>query len=209
MKTYGQFCALARALDHVGDRWTLLVVRELLLGEAGYGELQAALAGVPSNLLAERLRDLERDGLVARQPSGADRRRVTYRLTALGRALEPAVRALLVWGAHWMQTGPGDDRFDPRWAALALAALIEQRTTPAAGTVELRFDGGPITVTAPGSGPVRVESGEPATPPDAVVEGDARLLLAAASGQLSLRAAARRGLRVRGNRQLAIALLRP
>lgn len=209
MKTYGQFCALARALDHVGDRWTLLIVRELLLSKTGYGELQTALAGVPTNLLAERLRDLERDGLVTRQPSGSDRRRVTYRLTALGRGLEPAVRALIVWGAHWMGTGPGDDRFDPRWAALALGALIADRTAPAAGLVELRFDGGPVTVTATGTGPVRVDRGEPPGAADAVVEGDAGLLLAVASGQVSLGAAARRGLRVRGDRKLAAALLAP
>lgn len=209
VKPYGQFCALARALDHVGDRWTLLIIRELLLGEAGYGELEAALAGVPTNLLAERLRDLERDGLVTRQPSSADRRRVTYRLTPLGRALEPPVRALIVWGAHWMRTGPGDDRFDPRWAALALGALIGERTVPADGVVELRFDGGPVTLTATGAGPVRIDHGEPAGMPDAVIEGDAGLLLAVASGQLPLGAAARRGLRVRGDRQLAAALLAP
>ena len=209
MKSYGQFCALARALDHVGDRWTFLIVRELLLGDAGYGDLQTALTGIPTNLLADRLRDLERDGLVTRQSGGADRRRVTYRLTPLGRGLEPAVRALIVWGAHWMRTGPGDDRFDPRWAALALGALLADRVTPADGVVELRFDDGPVTVTATGTGPVRIDRDEPAVTPDALVEGDAGLLLAVVSGQLSLGAAARRGLRVRGDRQLAAALLAP
>lgn len=209
MKTYGQFCALARALDHVGDRWTLLIIRELLLGDAGYGELQGALAGVPTNLLAERLRDLEGDGLVTRQPDGADRRRVIYGLTPLGRGLEPAVRDLIVWGAHWMQAGPGGDRFDPRWAALALEALLAERTPPAAGTVELRFDGGPVTVAATGTGPVQVDRAPAAGTPHAAVEGDAALLLAVASGQMSLATATRRGLRVRGDRRLAAVLVQP
>ena len=201
MKTYGQFCALARALDHVGDRWTLLIVRELLLGDAGYGDLLAGLAGVPTNLLAERLRDLEADGLVTREASPADRRRVTYRLTPLARGLEPAVRELIVWGAHWMATGPGDDRFDPRWAALALAALLEGRTPQASGTVELRFDGGPLTVTSTAE-QVVVERGAPLQRTDAEVEADAALLLAIAARQLTLGAAQRRGLRVRGDRHL-------
>jgi DNA-binding HxlR family transcriptional regulator len=209
VKTYGQFCALARALDHVGDRWTLLVIRELLLGDASYGDLQAALRGIPTNLLAERLRDLEADGLVIRRTSEVDRRRVVYRMTALGRGLEPALRELIVWGAHWMRTGPSGDRFDPRWAALALSALLHGRTPSARGIVVFRLDGGPLTVASTGSGRVKVEPGRPAGEPDAEVEGDAGLLLAVASGQLPLESARRRGLRVRGDRRLVHALLQP
>ena len=206
MKSYGQFCALARALDHVGDRWTLLIVRELLLSDASYGDLQAALAGVPTNLLADRLRDLEHDGLLVRDAAGADRRRVIYRLTPLGRGLEPAVRALIVWGAHWMRSGPGEQRFDPRWAGLALTALLEDRTPPFAGVVEFRFEGGAVALASTGEGRVHVER-RPADRADAVVEGDAALLLAVVSGQLSLASATRQGLRVRGDRQLVRALL--
>jgi DNA-binding HxlR family transcriptional regulator len=209
VKTYGQFCALARALDHVGDRWTLLIIRGLLLADAAYGDLQAALAGVPTNLLAERLRDLERDGLVTRQAARADRRRVRYGLTPLGRGLEPAVRALIIWGAHWMRSGPGDDRFDPRWARLALTALLAERRPPAPSTLELSFDGGPLTLVSTGTGTVRVDRSDPEGSADAVVEGDAGLLLAVASGQLSLGTATRRGLRIRGDRRLAAAFLEP
>lgn len=207
MRTYGQFCALARALDHVGDRWTLLIIRELLLADASYGDLQAALAGVPTNLLADRLRDLERDGLVVRDAAGADRRRVIYRLTPLGLGLEPAVRTLIVWGAHWMRSGPDGHRFDPRWAGLALAALLQDRTLPAAGVVEFRFEGGAVAVASTGDeGPVRVDR-RSADQADAVVEGDAALLLAVVSGQRSLASASRQGLRVRGNRGMVRSLL--
>jgi DNA-binding HxlR family transcriptional regulator len=86
---------VARSLEIVGDRWTLLVVRELLLAGRRYGELERALAGIPSNLLAERLRLLEDEGLVTRAP--ADR---AYRLTAKGRDLAPVLASLAVWGTR-------------------------------------------------------------------------------------------------------------
>lgn len=215
-KTYGQFCGLARALDHVGDRWTLLVVRELLLGDATYGDLRAALDGIPTNLLADRLRILEGDGLVTRDTSHPDRRRVTYRLTPLGRGLEPAILALISWGSHWMLPGQGDDRFDPRWGALALRALLGERDPPVRGTLELRTDGPPLQVVSTGGGPLRVgprvgdgpRVGAPASP-DAVVRGDTVLLLGLVSGRLSLSAALRRGMSIEGDRALVRALLLP
>lgn len=214
-KTYGQFCGLARALDHVGDRWTLLVVRELLPGDASYGELRAALDGIPTNLLADRLRDLERDGLVTRDTGHPDRRRVTYRLTPLGRGLEPAILALISWGSHWMLPGPGNDRFDPRWGVLALRALLGERDPPVRGTLELRTEAPPLEVVSTGDGPLQVGprvgdgSTGASTPPDAVVRGDTVLLLGLVSGRLSLSAALRRGVGIEGDRALVRALLLP
>lgn len=203
-KTYGQFCALARALDHVGDRWTLLIVRELLISPAGYGELQGALEGIPTNLLADRLQALAADAVVERETEVHDRRRVTYRLTPLGEALGPAIDALIVWGAHWMATGPGDDRFEPRWAALALRALLADRLTSFSGAVEFTFGADSVLVVgtdAPDtSGPdgqeVRVS-----------IDGPAPLLLALASGQLALDEAAREGVVIRGDAGVLRALL--
>lgn len=124
-RSYGQFCGLARALDHVGDRWTLLVVRELLLGPRTVRQLQSSLAGISPALLADRLRTLAADGLVRRNDAPARSKAVAYRLTALGAALEPAIRELIRWGAHWMLSGPGDDHVDPGWAVLALRALLD------------------------------------------------------------------------------------
>jgi DNA-binding HxlR family transcriptional regulator len=94
-KPYHLSGPVARALEVVGDRWTLLVVRELLLGGARYGKLEQALPGIPSNLLAERLRLLEEEGIAAR---GADDR--VYRLTAKGRDLAPVLAGLALWGAR-------------------------------------------------------------------------------------------------------------
>ena len=203
-KTYGQFCALARSLDHVGDRWTLLIVRELLLAPAGYGELQGALEGIPTNLLAERLQTMAADGIVERETPASDRRRVTYRLTPLGEALRPSVDALIVWGAHWMAAGPGDDRFDPRWAALALRALLADRLTSFHGVVELRF--GDQSVRLVGAGAPRPSAGDGGRA-RVEIEGPAALLLALASGQLTVDEAARAGVAFRGDDRAVRALL--
>lgn len=136
-KTFGQFCALARALDRVGDRWTLLIVRELLLEPARYGELRDALPGLATNLLALRLRQLEADGLLEHIRSlGASH--ATYRLTPHGRALEPVLLAFIRWGAGYMATGPGADVVDERWAFLALRALLAtDQVTASQGEVRL------------------------------------------------------------------------
>src|SRR6185312_3549711 len=99
-RTYADSCAIARALDVVGERWALLVVRELLLGPQRFGDLRHALPGVSSNLLTDRLRELEAHGVLARRklppPAGA----VVYELTGSGKELEPVLLALGQWGAR-------------------------------------------------------------------------------------------------------------
>lgn len=208
MKRYGQFCGLARGLEHVGDRWTLLVIRELLLGPCSYGDLLTALDGIPTNLLADRLRQLEADGLVAREVDPEDRRRAVYLLTTLGQGLEPALLALIKWGAHWMRAGQGDDRFDPRWSVLAIRALLQDRRATRSGTLELRIGGDALTVATTGEGSIRVQGGGAAAA-GATVEGDPGLMLGLVSGELTPKEAARRGLRVHGDSTLARALLVP
>ena len=207
MKTYGQFCGLARALDHVGDRWTMLIVRELLIDDTTYGELLSALEGVPTNLLADRLRQLEDDGLLTRHADPDDRRRVRYQLTELGRGLEPALLALIRWGAHWMGTGPAGDRFEPKWAMLAVRALLSDRAPTVEGTIALRFDDEPVTVESR-AGAVHVRRGAPASE-EVSVEGTSAVVLGLVSGQMSMAAATRSGLRMRGDRTLARAVLVP
>jgi len=116
-RCYHQFCGLARALDRVGERWTLLIVRDLLLGPRRYGQLLESLQGLTTNLLAKRLKDLQRWGLIERQGSGSATR---YRLTPDGAALEPAIMELARWGGRYMGEPPGPlDRLDLSWALLS------------------------------------------------------------------------------------------
>jgi len=111
-------CPVARALDLVGDRWTLLVIRDLLGGQKRYGDLLASAEHIPTNILAERLKRLERAGLLERIPYSEHPPRFAYRLTAEGRGLGRAVDALATWGlAHF----PGTVRAVPDMEKLASA----------------------------------------------------------------------------------------
>lgn len=202
-KTYGQFCALARALDHVGDRWTLLIVRELLLGPRTFAALQGALDGISPNLLVGRLRSLAADGLVERNDAPPRSRAVEYRLTEDGAALEPAILALIRWGSRWMLTGPGDDRAEPSWTPLALRALLGGAPVAPAvdGNVHLDVDGHEVSVVVT-EGRRTVVAGRHG-PADATVTALTPIVLGAAAGVLELPDST-----VTGNRVLAHAALK-
>lgn len=134
-KSYHQHCGLARALDVVGERWTLLIVRELLLGTRRYSQLQKALEGVTTNLLADRLQRMQQRGLIEKTPAG-------YRLTPAGEELEPAIMALARWGGRYMaEMGPGDRR-DLGWALLSYKRQYAggQRLTVEVDTGERVFE---------------------------------------------------------------------
>ena len=123
MRSYNQYCGLARTLDHVGQRWTMLVIRELLLGPKRFTDLRDGLPGIATNLLTDRLRQLEADDLVTRRDLPPPAASTVYELTPAGRDLEEAVHALVRWGGRWMVRGPGNDEFRAPWLALALDAL--------------------------------------------------------------------------------------
>lgn len=127
-RNYGQFCGLARALDVVGDRWNLLIVRQLLVAPARYGELLEGLPGVATNLLSARLRDLEAAGVIERRPA-PDANAVVYVLTEWGAQLREPVEGLIRWSTPLIATGPSNDHFRIEWLALALPALLRARRT--------------------------------------------------------------------------------
>lgn len=186
-KSYRQYCGLARALDHVGDRWTLLMVRELLMGARSYKALSEALPGLADNLLTQRLAHLEADGLTARSSNPTRSKSVSYQLTAAGRALEPAIFELIRWGGMWMTSGPGEDAVRPEWLILALRALLEDRdVTMPQGRVLVVVPGHSLTV---GIGPegrwVRPDASfdEPAL---AVIRGGFDQILGLAAGHLDV-----------------------
>ncbi|MEZ4372704.1 MAG: helix-turn-helix domain-containing protein [Polyangiaceae bacterium] len=124
-RRYGQYCGLAHALDVVGERWTLLILRDLLLGPRRYGALLSGLqgasggAGITTNLLAKRLRELETSGLIERCELAS--RAAGYRLSPLGEAIEPAIQELARWGGeHFMHGQPADERLSLGWMLLNL-----------------------------------------------------------------------------------------
>jgi DNA-binding HxlR family transcriptional regulator len=124
-KSYAQYCGVAAALDRVGDRWTLLILRELSFGEQRFTDLRTALPGIASNLLAERLRDLEDDGLVEQRELPAPAARTVYALTDSGRRIRPVLRALAQFGLPFLGD-PGDQQVRPRQAIYGgLAALLD------------------------------------------------------------------------------------
>jgi DNA-binding HxlR family transcriptional regulator len=121
MKRYGQACAIARALDVVGERWNLLLVRELTLGPRRYRDLATGLPGIPSNVLAARLKDLQAAGVITRHTLPAPTDVTVYELTGAGRALQPALNELLDWGLRYGSEPSEDDAGQPGWALLGAA----------------------------------------------------------------------------------------
>jgi DNA-binding HxlR family transcriptional regulator len=119
-RNYKQFCGLARALDRVGERWTLLIVRNLLLGPKRYSDLLEELPGITTNLLAARLREMESTGLVEKRKAAPPVRATVYELGATGRALEPAIMELARWGARFMDGPREDDTANIAWGMLSL-----------------------------------------------------------------------------------------
>jgi len=123
---YQQYCGLARALDVAGDRWTLLVVRELIPGPRRFTDLIDGLPGVSRNLLAERLRGLESDGIVTRQELPPPAARQVYELTDDGRDLAAAITPLIAWGARRLSEREPTDTLHPRWAAVGMTVLADR-----------------------------------------------------------------------------------
>jgi len=131
-RRYDQYCPIAGALDLVGERWTLLIVRELLRGPARFTDLRNGLTGVPPNLLSIRLRELEAGGLVARRELPPPAARTVYELTEDGRGLEPVLRALVRWGMSRLPPPDGID-IDPG-AAVRSALWVYARPRAAGST---------------------------------------------------------------------------
>jgi DNA-binding HxlR family transcriptional regulator/putative sterol carrier protein len=123
---YQQYCALARALDVAGDRWTLLIVRELAPGPRRFTDLIDGLPGISRNLLTERLRTLERDGLIARQELPPPAARQVYELTDDGRDLAHAMAPVIAWGARRLGEREPTESFRARWAALAMVTFADR-----------------------------------------------------------------------------------
>jgi DNA-binding HxlR family transcriptional regulator len=155
-KTYDQFCPLAVALDAVGDRWALLIVRELLLGPRRFGQLQEGLPGIGTDILTARLRDLEAARVITRRAEGKAR---WYELTRDGRALLPAIRELVSWGARRLSLPPDLDTIWPRSVLTSICSAPVADLEGMDGRYEVRTGDETITVEVAG-GRVKAAQGE-------------------------------------------------
>lgn len=129
MTDYQQYCALARVADVVGNRWTLLILRELQPGPRRFTDLVDGLPGISRKLLTERLRDLERDGIVTRTELPPPVSRQVYELTDDGRDLATALMPLAAWGVRRLGQRQTEESFRPRWSAVGMAFLADRAAT--------------------------------------------------------------------------------
>jgi DNA-binding HxlR family transcriptional regulator len=192
---YAQFCPLARATEVLGERWTLLIVRELLLGPQRFSDLRRRLPGLSTSVLSARLRHLEERGVLDRRMLPSPAASSVFELTELGQGLRGVVIALSRWGLKRMEPKRAGDHFEPSWMRLGLLALARSTPTPAR-RIELRIPDEPDDVV------IHIEGGDtgtrivppghaPAAGTDATVRAEVSAMLPQLLGGLSLDDAAR------------------
>src|SRR5216683_166015 len=201
-KSYREYCALAQGLDMVGDRWTLLIVRELLiLGPCRYTDLRNGLPGIATNLLADRLREMEKAGLIRREEAPPPVATTLFHLTPRGLELRPALEALARWAGPLMARPVGDDEFRSHWLVLPFEHyLVDHSPEKPPITIEVRTGDEAVLIQA-GDGVVRARPGR-AENPDAVVIGTGSQVLGLLTGKIDLAEARRRGLQYEGDPEI-------
>ena len=158
-----QLCGIATALDVIGDRWTPLVLRDLLLGPLRFGDLVEGLPGIGTNTLTARLKHVEAAGVVHRRLLPLPERATVYELTDYGRELEPILLALGRWGTQSMGRLPSEVSSRSRWLVAAMLAFHDEaQVIDRPTTWELRLTDGAFTVQAEGT-KLTVAAGEPDT----------------------------------------------
>lgn len=199
MRSYGQYCSVAKALDVVGDRWTLLIIRELLLqGPCRYTDLKNGLPGIATNLLADRLDQLKAAGLVRREEAAPPVATALFHLTEAGAELEPVLDALGGWGVRYMAQPVDGDEFRSHWFAFPVALFLDDQDPDGpAVSIELRTASRPAVIEVSG-GSIRTRRGS-APSPDLVLDGPPRLILGLLSAMLTPAEAAGLGLTITGD----------
>ncbi len=198
MRSYDEYCAIAKSLDVVGDRWTLLIVRELALrGPSRYTDLRNGLPGIASNLLAERLRELERAGVITREDAPPPIATTLFRLTPRGDELRPVLDGLFRWGMPLMNEQNPRDAVRSHWLAGALATMLTDRHPDAPPvTIELQTGDEPIVIQAQ-DGTIQIRLGS-AESPDATLAGPPMPIMGLLLGLLELADVKARGVSFQG-----------
>jgi|SRR5215469_8622954 len=198
MRSYGEYCSIAKALDVVGDRWTLLIVRELLIrGGCRYTDLRDGLPGIATNLLSDRLRELESAGLIRREEAPPPIATTLFHLTDYGAELESVLSAFYRWGLRYMVNPPADDVFRGHWFAFSVRSLHDHQPDEPPVSIELRAASSPVVVEV-ADGKVAMRLGS-ARAPDLVLSGEPRLILGMFNGLITAAEAASLGLDISGN----------
>ncbi|WP_256993742.1 winged helix-turn-helix transcriptional regulator [Rhodococcus sp. 05-2254-5] len=189
MKTYGEFCALSRALDVVGDRWTMLIIRQLLITPSRYNDIQKSLPGIATNLLAQRLRTLEEHGVVTSTERPAPISARVYELTEWGHGLQTALVGLARWGAPLLASGIDGDHSQGRWLVFAIMALYPDRTEKdLAGLPSLTaaiVADGDVLLLSSGTDGVTTTLANTTDTAEVTIEGTADEVLRTLSGELT------------------------
>jgi DNA-binding HxlR family transcriptional regulator len=199
MRSYDEYCAMAKSLDVVGDRWTLLIVRELVLrGACRYTDLRNGLPGIATNLLAERLRELERADVITREDAPPPIATTLFRLTPRGEQLRPVLEGLTRWGVPLMAEQNPDDAVRSHWLAWALELMLRDRQPDGPPiTIELQTGDRPIVIEMR-DGELRSRLG-PADAPDATLAGAPMPILGVLLGLRELADAEAHGITYHGD----------
>ena len=199
MRSYGQYCSVAKALDVVGDRWTLLIVRELLLqGPCRYTDLKNGLPGIATNLLADRLHQLEEAGLVWREDAPPPVATTLFHLSQSGLELRPVLDALGAWGIRYMPEPADGDDFRSHWFAYPISLFVHDRDPDGPPlSIELHAGDRPASIEVSG-GSVRTRLGTSPSP-DLILDGSPRLILGLLAAYLTPAEALDLGLNISGD----------
>ena len=199
MRSYGQYCGVAKALDVIGDRWTILIVRELLIrGGCRYTDLKNGLPGIATNLLSDRIRELESAGLIRREDAPPPVAATVFQLTEAGEQLYPVVDAIGRWGVRYMIERAEGDEFRGHWFTFPVSYFLRDRDPDGPPvSIELRAASSPAVVEISG-GRVRTRLGAAAAP-DLILHGDPQLILGLFSGELSAAEVVDFGLEISGD----------
>ncbi|HEX2294029.1 MAG TPA: winged helix-turn-helix transcriptional regulator [Actinomycetota bacterium] len=183
-RSYQQYCPLARAMDVVGDRWTVLILRELFFAPKRFTDLETRLDGIAPNLLSRRLKELEARGMVRRRRLDPPASATVYEATPQARELRTAMLELAKWGMQFLGPYDGEDTFSIEWLAPVLEEMADRDAARGVWDVYQFVIGGESLWVEVNDGDVRVRAGEPPRPPDLGARMDEETFMAIGFGTI-------------------------
>ena len=193
-RSYQQYCPLARAMDAVGDRWTMLILRELFFAPKRFTDIEARLDGIAPNLLSRRLKELEAREMVRRRRLDPPATATVYEITPRARGLQTAMLELSKWGIQFLGPYDGEDNFSIEWLVPILEEMADRDAARGVWDVYQFVIGGESLWVEVADGDVRVRAGEPPRTPDLRAEMDEQTFMAIGFGTLDPMDAVAQGL---------------